>query len=39
MVHANAVLTPRRRLLLARRVVDEGWPIARAAEGRQKANQ
>jgi transposase InsO family protein len=32
MVHANAVLTPRGRLLLARRVVDEGWPIARAAE-------
>lgn len=32
MVHANAVLTPRGRLLLARRVVDEGWPISRAAE-------
>ena len=32
MVHANAVLTPRGRLLLARRVVDEGWPIVRAAE-------
>ncbi|WP_231974853.1 IS481 family transposase [Mycobacterium sp. E1747] len=32
MVHANAVLTPRGRLLMARRVVDEGWPIARAAE-------
>ncbi len=32
MVHANAVLTPRGRLLLARCVVDEGWPIARAAE-------
>ena len=32
MVHANAVLTPRGRLLLARRVVEEGWPIARAAE-------
>jgi transposase InsO family protein len=32
VVHANAVLTPRGRLLLARRVVDEGWPIARAAE-------
>ena len=32
MVHANAVLTPRGRLLLARRIVDEGWPIARAAE-------
>ncbi|WP_374026287.1 IS481 family transposase [Mycobacterium sp. HNNTM2301] len=32
MVHANAVLTPRGRLLLARRVVEEGWPISRAAE-------
>ncbi len=32
MVHANAVLTPRGRLLLARRIVDEGWPIVRAAE-------
>ena len=32
MVHANAVLTPRGRLLLARRVVDDGWPIVRAAE-------
>ena len=32
MVHANAVLTPRGRLLLARRVVEEGWPIVRAAE-------
>ncbi|MDT5322433.1 MAG: hypothetical protein QOD88_4955, partial [Mycobacterium sp.] len=27
-----AVLTPRGRLLLARRVVEEGWPIALAAE-------
>jgi hypothetical protein len=32
MVHANALLTPRGRLLLARPIVDEGWPIARAAE-------
>jgi transposase len=32
VVHANAVLTPRGRLLLARRVVEEGWPIARAAK-------
>ena len=32
MVHANAVLTPRGRLLLARLVVDQGWPIVRAAE-------
>ncbi|UXA20345.1 IS481 family transposase [Mycobacterium sp. SMC-4] len=32
MVHANAVLTPRGRLMLARLIVDEGWPIVRAAE-------
>ncbi|WP_043660094.1 IS481 family transposase, partial [Nocardia thailandica] len=32
MVHANAPLTPKGRLLLARRIVDDGWPIARAAE-------
>jgi transposase InsO family protein len=32
MVHANATLTPRGRLLLARLIVDEGWPIVRAAE-------
>ena len=30
--HANAVLTPRSRLRLARLVVEEGWPVARAAE-------
>jgi transposase InsO family protein len=30
--HANAALTPRARLRLARLVVEEGWPIARAAE-------
>jgi transposase InsO family protein len=30
--HANAALTPRARLKLARLVVDQGWPIARAAE-------
>jgi transposase InsO family protein len=30
--HANAALTPRARLRLARRVVDDGWPLARAAE-------
>ena len=30
--HANAVLTPRQRLRLARLIVDEGWPPARAAE-------
>ena len=32
MSHANAALTPRHRLRLARLVVDEGWPVARAAE-------
>jgi transposase InsO family protein len=30
--HANAALTPRARLRLARLVVDHGWPPARAAE-------
>ena len=30
--HANAALTPRARLRLARLVVDRGWPTARAAE-------
>jgi transposase InsO family protein len=30
--HANAALTPRARLRLARLVVDHGWPVARAAE-------
>ena len=32
MSHANAALTPRARLRLARLIVDHGWPIARAAE-------
>ena len=32
MSHANAALTPRARLRLARLVVDQHWPIARAAE-------
>ena len=32
MSHANAALTPRGRLRLARLIVDDGWPIARAAE-------
>ena len=32
MSHANAALTPRARLRLARLIVDNGWPIARAAE-------
>ena len=31
MSHANAALTPRARLRLARLVVDDGWPIALAA--------
>ena len=30
--HANAALTPRARLKLARLIVDEGWKIPRAAE-------
>lgn len=32
MVHANAALTPRARLKLARLIVEDGWPVARAAE-------
>jgi transposase InsO family protein len=31
-VHANAALTPRARLRIAQLIVDEGWPIARAAD-------
>jgi len=30
--HANAALTPRHRLRLARLIVDDGWPSSRAAE-------
>jgi transposase-like protein len=30
--HANAALTPRARLRLARLIVDQGWPVVRAAE-------
>ncbi len=30
--HANAALTPRARLRLARLIVEEGWPVPRAAE-------
>jgi transposase InsO family protein len=30
--HANAALTPRARLRLARLIVDQEWPVARAAE-------
>ncbi len=32
MSHANAALTPRARLRLARLIVDQEWPVARAAE-------
>ena len=32
MSHANAALTPRARLRLARLIVDHGWSPARAAE-------
>ena len=32
MIHANAALTPRQRLRLARLVVEQGWTPARAAE-------
>src|SRR5690242_14099317 len=32
MSHANAALTPRARLRLARLIVDQGWSSARAAE-------
>ena len=31
MAHANAALTPRQRLRLARAVVEEGWTISYAA--------
>jgi transposase InsO family protein len=30
--HANAALTPRARLKIARLIVEENWPVARAAE-------
>ncbi|MFC4563988.1 IS481 family transposase, partial [Nocardiopsis mangrovi] len=30
--HANARLTPAGRLALARCVVDDGWPLRRAAD-------
>lgn len=32
MAHANAALTPRHRLRLARLIVEDGWPPSRAAE-------
>ncbi|MEO6309805.1 MAG: IS481 family transposase, partial [Leifsonia sp.] len=31
MSHANAALTPRHRLRLARLIVDDGWPVSHAA--------
>lgn len=31
MTHANAALTPRHRLKVARLVVDEGWPVSEVA--------
>ena len=31
MSHANAALTPRHRLKLARLIVDQGWPVSHAA--------
>jgi hypothetical protein len=30
-LHSNAALTPKQRLRLARRVVDEGWSLSEAA--------
>lgn len=32
MSHANAALSPRQRLRVARLVVEHGWPVSRAAE-------
>jgi predicted DNA-binding protein YlxM (UPF0122 family) len=34
-VHGNAALTPKQRLRLARRVVEEDWSLAEAAEAAQ----
>src|SRR5690349_22022196 len=31
-MHANAALTPRARLKIGQLIVDQGWPVARAAE-------
>jgi hypothetical protein len=31
VAHANAALTPRRRLRLARAVVEDGWTVSYAA--------
>ena len=32
MLHANAALTPKARLKMARLVIDDGWPLRRVAE-------
>ena len=32
MSHANAALTPRQRLRIARLIIDDGWAIAHAAD-------
>ena len=39
MVHANALLTPRGRLALARCIVEDGWSLRRAAERFQTSPQ
>jgi transposase len=39
VVHANALLTPRGRLALARCIVDDGWSLRRAAERFQTSAQ
>ncbi|HET8970443.1 MAG TPA: leucine zipper domain-containing protein, partial [Candidatus Nanopelagicales bacterium] len=39
MVHANALLTPRGRLALARCIVEDGWSLRRAAERFQTSAQ
>ena len=31
LVHANAALTPRHRLRIARLIIDDGWPVVLAA--------
>ncbi|SFN33804.1 helix-turn-helix domain-containing protein, partial [Mycetocola miduiensis] len=32
MSHANAALTPRQRLRVARLIIDQGWPVSQAAK-------
>ncbi len=34
LLHGNAALTPKQRLKLATRVVDEGWSLSEAAASR-----